>query len=59
MIPSILEKLAFGLAALVLLAADRVPGLVAVFGGIDLLLAALFAAAYARTRAGHAVASTS
>ena len=57
MIPAILEKVAFGGAALALLVAGRVPALVAMFGGIDLVLATLFAAAYRRT-ADQAVAST-
>jgi hypothetical protein len=54
MIPGILEKLGFGVAALVLYAQGRlvVPMLIA--GIIDLVFAALFAVAYVQTGRGGA-----
>jgi hypothetical protein len=45
-LPGILEKLGFGVAALILYAQGRTPGLMALAGGIDLLMAALFAWAF-------------
>lgn len=50
MLVAVLEKLAFGLAAVALFAAARVPALVMVFGGIDLALGALFVLAHRATR---------
>jgi len=50
MLPAIAEKLAFGIAAPVLFLLGRAPAPVAFFGGIDLLLAALFLAAFRATR---------
>ena len=44
-IPAVLEKLAFGVPAIVLYAQGRLPGSVLFFGLIDLTLAALFVAA--------------
>lgn len=49
MIPSILEKLAFGIATIVLFAQGRTAGMILGFGLVDLLLAGLFAVAYQRT----------
>jgi hypothetical protein len=46
MLPSILEKASFGVAAWVLFAQGRAPGLIAAFGTIDLVLGLLFAAAW-------------
>ena len=46
MIPAILEKLSFGIAALVLWSMGRVAMPVPAFAGIDLLLGALFVAAF-------------
>jgi hypothetical protein len=46
MLPAVLEKLSFGVAALALYGSGRTAGLVAFFGGIDLILGALFAAAF-------------
>lgn len=46
MIPSVLEKVSFGVAVLVLDAQGRVPPPLVPFGLIDLALAALFVAAY-------------
>lgn len=45
-LPGILEKLGFGVAALILYAQGRTPGLMALGGGVDLVMAALFAWAY-------------
>jgi hypothetical protein len=50
MLPAVLEKLAFGVPAQVLVAQGRADPLVAAAGGIDLLLAALFAASFVATR---------
>ena len=50
MLPAILEKLSFGVAALVLLAQGRVAALVAGAGVIDLLLAVFFVLAFRATR---------
>jgi hypothetical protein len=49
MLPGILEKLAFGIAALLLFTQGRVAALLVVFGAIDLLFAALFIAAWWKT----------
>lgn len=48
MVPAILEKLAFGGAALVLFALGRTGGSVLAFGLLDLLLASLFTVAFIR-----------
>jgi hypothetical protein len=50
MLPAILEKATFGLAALALLAQRRIPMPVLVFALIDLTWGTLFFAAYAATR---------
>jgi len=50
MIPTTLEKLSFGVAALVLYAQHRLPPLMLLAGCIDLFFAALFVLAYWRTR---------
>ena len=49
MLPAILEKLAFGVAVIVLHLAGRAPALLVVFGSIDLLFAGLFWAAWRKT----------
>ena len=49
MLPSVVEKLSFGIAAPVLYHFDRVTSFVFAFGLVDLLLAALFIAAYRKT----------
>ena len=49
MIPSALEKFAFGVATILLFSAGRVPGMVVAFGTIDLLLGILFLVAFRRT----------
>jgi hypothetical protein len=49
MIAAVLEKLSFGVAAFVLYALGRVAPLVLAPAGVDLLLAALFVAAYLKT----------
>lgn len=51
MLPAILEKLSFGIAALVLHAQGRVAAMVAGVGSIDLTLAVLFALAFHASRA--------
>ncbi|HZH31921.1 MAG TPA: hypothetical protein VEY11_14240 [Pyrinomonadaceae bacterium] len=53
MIPAVLEKLAFGVAALVLYAQQRLPQLMLAGGIVDLILAALFIAAYVKTATGR------
>ncbi len=50
MVPAVLEKLAFGVAAVVLFAQGRVAEPVVFAGGLDLLFALLFGAAFWRTR---------
>ena len=52
MIPAMLEKLSFGLAMLVLYAQHRLPVLLLLAGGVDLLFVALFLLAWRRTRHG-------
>ncbi len=49
MLPGILEKLSFGIAALMLFAQGRVPALIVIFGVIDLVFAALFFIAWRKT----------
>lgn len=53
MIAAVLEKLSFGVAAFVLYAAGRVAPLLLAPAGLDLLLGALFAAAYLKTPAAR------
>jgi hypothetical protein len=53
MIPAVLEKLSFGIAAVVLYLQDRVLPIMLGFGLLDLVLAALFVAAYVKTAAGR------
>jgi len=48
-IPGILEKLAFGVAAVVLFAFERIPGTILAFGLIDVAWAGLFLAAFIAT----------
>jgi hypothetical protein len=52
MIPSVLEKLAFGVATAILFLGERVSAAVLAFGLIDLALAVLFLMAFARTPPG-------
>ena len=49
-LPAVLEKLAFGLPALVLYAMGRTAGSVAAVGSIDLVLGTLFVMAFVATR---------
>ena len=49
MIPSMLEKLSFGVAAIVLFLQNRVPGLMLAAGIGDLVFCVLFVVAYGRT----------
>ena len=50
MLPAVLEKATFGIAAIVLFAQHRVSGMLLSFGLIDLLLGALFLFAFLRLR---------
>lgn len=50
MLPAVLEKLAFGVPAIVLYAIGRTAGSVAAVGSIDLVLGVLFVLAYRATR---------
>jgi hypothetical protein len=50
MIPSVFEKAFFAVGMPILFAQHRIPALVAAFSLIDLLLGALFVAAYLRTK---------
>ena len=50
MLPAIVEKLSFGVPVWLLFAKGRVGADVLTFGSIDLVLSALFALAYRRTR---------
>lgn len=49
MIPAVLEKFSFGIAVAVLYVQERVPGLVLVFGILDLVWGMLFLLAFWRT----------
>ena len=53
MMPGILEKVSFGVAALALYAQGRLPTIMLVPAGIDLIFAALFAVAYRGTSANQ------
>jgi hypothetical protein len=53
MLPSILEKIGFGLPALLLFFGHRTSTPTLVFGVIDLILGAAFVLAYIRTSAGE------
>jgi len=50
MLPAVLEKLAFGVPAVVLFAQGRLPGSVLFFGLLDLTLGTLFLASWRTTR---------
>lgn len=56
MLASVLEKLAWGIAAIVLFQQHRVSGMTLGFGGIDLLLGALFVLAFFVARRAEAPA---
>lgn len=56
MIPAMLEKLSFGVAMLALYAQHRLPALMLLAGGVDLLFVVLFLLAWWRTRHGGAAA---
>ena len=53
MIAAVIEKLTFGLAAVVLFLLERIPAAVLGFGIIDLFLGALFTVAFLRTSPPH------
>jgi hypothetical protein len=55
--PSILEKVSYGIALVILFAQRRLPLSVLVIGSVDWIFAALFNAAYVATRPDHAVAA--
>lgn len=57
MIVGVLEKLSFGVAAFVLYALGRVAPLLLAPAGVDLLLGALFVAAYLKTPARESAAA--
>lgn len=50
MLPAILEKLSFGVPALLFYATGRAPAQIAAGGAIDLVLGTLFALSFLRTR---------
>lgn len=50
MIPAVIEKFSFGIAALVLMLQHRISATVMTFAGTDLVLGLLFAVAFWRTR---------
>ena len=52
-IPSILEKVSYGAALLVLYSLHRIPTAVLGIGSMDWIFAALFAAAYLKTSRSH------
>lgn len=49
MLPSVIEKFGYGFACLALLLQGRLPGVVMVFAGIDLVLGVLFLASFFTT----------
>ena len=53
-LPSILEKISFGIALIVLMAQGRVPASTVAVGSVDWLWALLFLAAYLTTSSGRA-----
>jgi hypothetical protein len=53
MIPAVLEKATFGIAAVVLFLLGRVSAVMLGFGIVDLVFGALFVVAYAKTGAGQ------
>ncbi len=50
MIPAVLEKASFGIAAIVLYSQNRMPGSLFAAGMLDLLLGALFVVSFVKTR---------
>ncbi len=50
MIPAVLEKASFGIAAIVLYSQNRMPGTLFAAGMLDLLLGALFVVSFVKTR---------
>jgi hypothetical protein len=56
-LPSILEKISYGIALLFLFAQHRLPLSVFTLGSVDWIFAALFVAAYFATRTNHGIAS--
>jgi len=56
-LPSVLEKVSYGIALMFLFAQHRLPLSVLTIGSVDWIFAALFIAAYVATRPDHAVAA--
>jgi hypothetical protein len=56
-LPSILEKVSYGIALIFLMAQHRVALSAFTIGSVDWIFAALFIAAYVATRPNHAVAA--
>ena len=56
-LPSVLEKVSYGIALVLLFTQHRLPLSVLTIGSMDWIFAGLFIAAYAATRLDHAVAS--
>ena len=57
-LPSILEKVSYGIAVVVLSAQHRLPLPVLIIGSGDWIFAVLFIAAYVKTKPGHDVRAT-
>ena len=53
MLPSIVEKVAYGMALIVLYLQGRLPASVLAIGSVDWIFAFLFLAAYFKTKPGH------
>jgi hypothetical protein len=56
-LPSVLEKVSYGIALVVLLAQHRLPLSALALGSVDWIFAMLFIAAYVATRPDHLVAA--
>jgi hypothetical protein len=54
MLPAVLEKLAFGVPAVIMFAQGNVPGSILFFGLLDLTLGSLFLASWRATPRAHA-----
>jgi hypothetical protein len=57
-LPSVLEKVSYAIALIILFAQHRLPLSVLTIGSVDWIFAALFIAAYVSTRPNHAVATS-
>jgi ABC-type spermidine/putrescine transport system permease subunit II len=56
-LPSILEKVSYGMALVILFAQHRLPLSTFTIGSVDWIFAVLFIAAYVATKPDHAVAA--